>query len=156
MTTITNPHLTVSTLLFMMEKQKASAILLNHMVIEDDLENIVLDPHVSAFPSFIVQYAGFVEVEMVLDMDVKRVLRVSLRQSAMTFEELQKNGEVLPSLTIACERLDESERVRLDALAVEFIKRGKLSDTTRAEEIMAQYADRVVFSPNQYGALNHV
>lgn len=140
----------------MMEKQKASAILLNHMVIEDDLENIVLDPHVSAFPSFIVQYAGFVEVEMVLDMDVKRVLRVSLRQSAMTFEELQKNGEVLPSLTIACERLDESERVRLDALAVEFIKRGKLSDTTRAEEIMAQYADRVVFSPNQYGALNHV
>lgn len=140
----------------MMEQQTPEAILLNHMVIESDVQNIVLDPHPSAFPCFIVQYTGFVEVEFVLDMDVKHVLRISLRQSAMTMNELQSNGDVLPSLTIACDRLHESERARLDFLAADFIARGRISDASRAESLITQYADRVVFCPRKYGGLNHV
>lgn len=156
MTDTTAPHLSIFNLLSMMEREGVQSIQLNHMVIEPNADNITLTRRATWPVSFLVTYHGHVDVEFTLDHTQRHVAYVSLRQSAMTFSELDANGEVLPSMTIATTAIPADERVRLDALAQRFMEMGRISDKERAESLMAQYANRVVFAPSKYGGIRHV
>lgn len=149
-------NLSIQTLLSFMESEDVVGIRLNHMVIEDRVDNIPLtNPDFETLPSFTVEYAGFVEVEFHLDTSHVNVVRISLRQAAMTFEQLTENGEVLPSLTIACDVLNAEERDRLNALGGMFVEQGKLNDKQKAEALITRFADRVIFCPRKYGGASH-
>lgn len=150
-------NLTIATLLSFMESETVVAIRLNHMVIEDRLGDIPsTNPNFETLPSFTVEYAGFVEIELHLDTTHQNVVRLSLRQAAMTFEQLEESGELLPSLTIACEVLNTDERNRLNTLAAKFVEQGKVKDKNQAEALITQYADKVIFCPRKYGGPSHV
>lgn len=154
---LSKSNLTIETLLSFMESEQVVSISLNHMVIEGALENIpdTLQDF-DTFPSFTVSYDGFVEVELIMNQFHTDVIRLSLRQAAMTFEELDEGEDVLPSLTIAADALQPDELERLNVLALDFVKRGRLKDKSRAEALITQYADRVIFNPRKYGRTSHV
>lgn len=147
--------ISISTLLGFLGKEEPQAIELNHMFIGDQTVKVVRS-EVSDFPCFTVMYPGLVEVEFVMDPSQTEVLRLTVRQSAMTLAELEECSEVLPSLTISCLAVEPGERERLNALAQRYVALGRMNSRERAEQLMMHYAARVLFCPKKYGGLRHV
>lgn len=147
--------MSISKLLRLMEGQEPESILLNHLVIGENEMPLPFNPSLDHLPCFTVQFPGFVEVEMYMDSRQERVVRLCVRQSAMTFEELDDNGDVLPNITIDCTVLDANERKQLDAKAKHYIHLGKVRDKTRAEGLLTEYVAKAMFSSRKYGSLNH-
>lgn len=152
---LSKTKLSISSLLTLMEKQEPEQIQLNHMVINDHSDELLSGVPLHQLPSFTVRFAGFVEVEFFMDARHESVLRVVVQQAAMTFEELSQNGEPLPSMTVACGVLGDVERARLDAVAQNFVRKGKLLDHSRGEALLVQYLDRSMFSPRHFGPMRH-
>lgn len=156
MNPLSKTNMSIATILPLMERQEPEAIQLNHMVIEDNSMNVPVNLPATHLPSFTVQFAGFVEVEFFMDTKHERVRRLTIQQSAMTFEDLERNGDVLPALSVACATLSDDQRDRLDAIAKNFIAKGKLTDPVRAEALLSQYVEKAMFCTRRFGPLHMV
>ena len=143
-------NVSIDQLLSLLEGTEPESIHLNHVLVEEGMEEMPFYARLDHLPSFTVTIGGFVEVEMYMDMTHHRVVRILVRQTAMTFEELDRNGEVLPNLTINCLVLPRLERERLDALARGYIKKGKILDKARVESLLMEYVGKAMFCPKRY------
>lgn len=146
--------LSLGGLLTLLETREPESIQVNHLVIEDNSEALLANVPLHQLPSFTVVFPGFIEVEMFMDNLHHRVQRLILQQTAMRFDELEANGDILPGMTIACGVLNSSERARLDAVARGYIKKGKLLDASRGEALLTQYVSKSMFSPSNYLGLS--
>jgi hypothetical protein len=142
--------MSIGVLLGILNTQEPTEIVANHLFIGDMSESYA-PLNVEHYPLFTVRYPGFVEVEFVLDRACSRVIRFTVRQSAMSLSEWQVNGEVLPSLTVDCNVLRPEDRMRLDWHASVFVEKGKLLDKERGEDLLALYASKALFNPRSYG-----
>ncbi len=152
---LSKSRLSIANLLALMEGQEPEAVQLNHVVIEANGSNLPTHGSLEQLPSFTAQFAGFVDVELYMDMHHERVVHLRVRQSAMTFAELEENGDVLPNLSIDCQVLEDSERARLDVLARRYIKDGKINDQSRGEALLTQYVAKAMFCSRKYGGMTH-
>ena len=150
---LSKTNMSIATLLTLMESQEPEAIQLNHVVIEGNGGGLPLRGALEDLPAFTVQFSGFVDVELFMDTAHQHVVHLCIRQSAMTFEELERNGDVLPDISISCRVLRPSDRARLDAVARGYIDRGKVYDVARGEELLTQYVDKAIFGSQKYGGL---
>lgn len=153
--TLARTDIAIDTLLSLMEAQEPESIQLNHVVIDGGLLDIQASASLDRLPLFTVMFAGFVEVEMYMDLKHEQVVRITVRQAAMTFSELTQNGDVLPTLTINCKFLSSADRVRLNLLAQSYIASGKILDKSRAEALLTQYVEKAMFCSRKYGAMSH-
>jgi hypothetical protein len=144
----------IDSLLDLMERQEPQAIHLNHVVVEDDMADMPFYATLEHVPMFTVNLGGFVEIEISMDTRHSTVLRMSIRQSAMSFEDLNKNGDVLPNLTVNCKVLKVPERRRLDAIASEYITKSKILDKNRCESLLTQFVGKAMFCPVKYGEMS--
>lgn len=145
----------ISSLLNLMEQQPPESICLNHVVVEDDMSDMPFYATLEHVPSFTVNLGGFVEVEMFMDTRHSTVLRMSVRQAAMSFSDLDMNGAVLPNLTVNCKVLNPLERKRLDRIAKDYIDKGKMLDKSRGEALLTQFVGKAMFCPVKYGEMSH-
>lgn len=148
---LSRTNVSINALLSLMEQQEPETIHLNHVLVEEGMEQMPFHASLEHVPTFTVNIGGFVELELVMDLQHEHVLRLMVRQAAMTFEELDNNGDVLPNLTINTLVLPEEERKRLDALAQRYIDKGKILDKERAEALIAEYVGKAMFCPKKYG-----
>ncbi len=152
---LSKSNMSIGVILGLMQHQEPEHIQLNHMVIEDQSENLLVSLPLTHVPSFTVRFSGFVDVEFFMDNRHRRVTRMVIQQSAMTFEELEANGEPLPSLSIACTALSDDERVRLDNAAQRYIHQGKMKDPSLGESLLSKYVEKAMFDPRRFGGIHH-
>jgi hypothetical protein len=152
---LTDSHISISPLLDLMEKNPPLSINLNHLVIDDGMTDSAFGVELERLPAFSLEYPGFVEVEIHMDPTSKRVVRLRLMQSAMTFEELTANGDTLPNLTVNCDYIPVDERARLNTLAQDFIVKGKVKDVSTFDSLLSQYVSKSLFCPRKYGGTTH-
>lgn len=144
-------NVSINALLALMEKQEPETIHLNHVLVEEGMETMPFNASLEHVPTFTVNIGGFVELEFVMNLQHEHVLRLMVRQAAMTFEELDTNGDVLPNLTINTLVLPEEERKRLDTVAQHYIDKGKMLDKDRAEALITEYVGKAMFCSRKYG-----
>jgi hypothetical protein len=143
--------MSIAPLLTMLDQQEPDKIMVNHVFV-GDFEGSVAPLTVEHLPYFTAQFAGYVEVEFFLNSARDDVIRLSIRQAAMTFEELEDNGEVLPSLTIDPKTLKEAERERLRRHAMAYVEKGRMFDKERGESLLTEYVGKSMFNPRRFGA----
>lgn len=147
---LSRTNVSLAVLLDLMEKQEPESIHLNHVLIEEGMETMPFYATLEHLPTFTVNIGGFVEIEFVMDLQHEAVQRLMVRQSAMTFDELDTNGDVLPNLTIDTRVLSDEDRTRLDLLAKRYIEQGKILDKARAEALITEYVGKAMFCPKKY------
>ena len=148
-------EISIANLLDFMHSEEPQEIQLNHVLIGDNFLDTPGNLALERLPYFTVQFGGFVEVEFHLNMTQDEVFLILVRQSAMTFEELEENGDVLPSLTIDCRALESSEHDRLNELAKRYVAAGKMTDKARGEALLTQYLEKAMFCSRKYGGMSN-
>lgn len=147
-------NLSIESLLALMEHQQPESINLNHVLVGDSGADWIPRTTHQTIPEFTVIFSGFVEVDFFMGAGEKVVDAICIRQSAMSFSELEQNGSVLPTLGIECERLHPLERKRLNTFATRYIEMGKVYDAEKGAAILTQYIDKAMFSHTKYGSLS--
>jgi hypothetical protein len=143
--------LSIDILLDMVERQGPQEILLNHLVIDDasvGAGEIPIGHGIEQLPSFTARYPGLIEVELYMNRKYTQVMYLCVRQSAMTFSELQASDDILPTLSINCEVLNEVDKTRLLAYAKKCLSLGKLTDSNRSKDLLSQYVAKTITTPS--------